>query len=129
VISDTVGFIKNLPTNLIESFKSTLEESTSADLLLHVVDSTNEERKEHIDQVNRILKEIHADQVDQILILNQIDKNNSLPQKDIDEYGRINRIELSAKTGQGVEFLKEALVGRASLFNNQEINNYDENFK
>jgi len=129
VISDTVGFIKNLPTNLIESFKSTLEESTSADLLLHVVDSTNEERKEHIDQVNRILKEIHADQVDQILILNQIDKNNSLPQKDIDEYGRINRIELSAKTGQGIEFLKEALVGRASLFNNQEINNYDENFK
>ena len=128
-ISDTVGFIKNLTTNLIESFKSTLEESTSADLLLHVVDSTNEERKEHIDQVNRILKEIHADQVDQILILNQIDKNNSLPQKDIDEYGRINRIELSAKTGQGIEFLKEALVGRASLFNNQEINNYDENFK
>jgi GTP-binding protein HflX len=52
-----------------------------------------------------------------------------LPQKDIDEYGRIIRIELSAKTGQGIEFLKEALVGRASLFNNQEINNYDENFK
>ena len=128
VISDTVGFIKNLPTNLIESFKSTLEESTSADLLLHVVDSTNEEKKEHIDQVNRILKEIHADQVDQILILNQIDKNNSLPQKDIDEYGRISRIELSAKTGQGIEFLKEALVGRASAFNNQEIINYDENF-
>ena len=128
VISDTVGFIKNLPTNLIESFKSTLEESTSADLLLHVVDSTNEEKKEHIVQVNRILEEIHADQVDQILILNQIDKNNSLPQKDIDEYGRINRIELSAKTGQGIEFLKEALVIRASAFNNQEINNYDENF-
>ena len=58
-----------------------------------------------------------------------IDKNNSLPQKDIDEYGRINRIELSAKTGQGIEFLKEALVGRASAFNNQEIINYDENFK
>ena len=52
--------------------------------------------------------------MDQILILNQIDKNNSLPQKDIDEYGRIKRIELSAKTGQGIEFLKEALVGRAS---------------
>ena len=93
-----------------------------------MVDSTNEEKKEHIDQVNRILKEIHADQVDQILILNQIDKNNSLPQKDIDEYGRITRIELSAKTGQGIEFLKEALVGRASAFNNQEIINYDENF-
>jgi GTP-binding protein HflX len=85
-------------------------------------------KKEHIDQVNRILKEIHADQVDQILILNQIDKNNSLPQKDIDEYGRINRIELSAKTGRGIEFLKEALVERASAFNNQEIINYDENF-
>ena len=93
-----------------------------------MVDSTNEEKKEHIDQVNRILKEIHADQVDQILILNQIDKNNSLPQKDIDEYGRITRIELSAKTGQGIEFLKEALVGRASAFNNHEIINYDENF-
>lgn len=128
VISDTVGFIKNLPTNLIESFKSTLEESTNADLLLHVVDSTNDEKKEHIDQVNRILKEIDADQVDQILILNQIDKNNSLPQKDLDEYGKIVRIELSAKTGQGIEFLKEALVGRESAFNNQEIINYDENF-
>ena len=46
----------------------------------------------------------------------------------IDEYGRISRIELSAKTGQGIEFLKEALVGRASAFNNQEIINYDENF-
>ena len=59
--------------------------------------------------------------MDQILVLNQIDKNNSLPQKDIDEYGRISRIELSAKTGQGIEFLKEALVGRALAFNNQEI--------
>ena len=127
VISDTVGFIKNLPTNLIESFKSTLEESTNADLLLHVVDSSNEEKKEHILQVNRILKEINADQVDQILILNQIDKNKTKPQKDRDEYGRINRVELSAKTGQGIEFLKEALVERTANFINQEKIYYDEN--
>jgi GTP-binding protein HflX len=127
VISDTVGFIKNLPTNLIESFKSTLEESTNADLLLHVVDSSNEEKKEHILQVNRILKEINADQVDQILILNQIDKNKTKPQKDRDEYGRINRVELSAKTGQGIEFLKEALVERTASFINQEKIYYDEN--
>src|SRR5210317_2297583 len=127
VISDTVGFIKNLPTNLIESFKSTLEESTNADLLLHVVDSSNEEKKEHILQVNRILKEINADQVDQILIINQIDKNKTKPQKDRDEYGRINRVELSAKTGQGIEFLKEALVERTASFINQEKIYYDEN--
>ncbi|MDA1034883.1 MAG: GTPase HflX, partial [Proteobacteria bacterium] len=127
VISDTVGFIKNLPTNLIESFKSTLQESTTADLLLHVVDSSNDEKKEHILQVNRILKEIKADQVDQILILNQIDKKNTKPQKDMDEYGRIKRIELSAKTGQGIEFLKEALVERTTSFTNQEKLYYDEN--
>ena len=127
VISDTVGFIKNLPTNLIESFKSTLQESTTADLLLHVVDSSNDEKKEHILQVNRILKEIKAYQVDQILILNQIDKNKTKPQKDMDEYGRIKRIELSAKTGQGIEFLKEALVERTTSFTNQEKLYYDEN--
>jgi GTP-binding protein HflX len=118
VISDTVGFIKNLPTNLIESFKSTLEEATNSDLLLHVIDSTNSERKEHIVQVNRILKEIHADEIPQILILNQIDKNQTKPQKDVDGYGRISRIELSSKTGEGIEFLREALVQQSELFTN-----------
>jgi GTP-binding protein HflX len=128
VISDTVGFIKNLPTTLIESFKSTLEESTNADLLIHVVDSTNEEKHDHINQVNKILREIDADKIPQVLVLNQIDKNNTLPQKDRDEYDRIIRIELSAKTGHGVEFLKQALVEYEANFNNREKPNYDENF-
>lgn len=110
VLSDTVGFIKNLPTNLIEAFKSTLEEATYADLLLHIVDASNEDKHEHIHQVEKILKDIKANKVPQILILNQIDKINSRPQFDRDEYDRINRIELSAKTGAGVEFLKQALV-------------------
>ena len=65
--------------------------------------------------------------MDQILILNQIDKNKTKPQKDRDEYGRINRVELSAKTGQGIEFLKEALVERTASFINQEKIYYDEN--
>lgn len=121
VLSDTVGFIKNLPTNLIEAFKSTLEEATYADLLLHVVDASNEDKHEHINQVEKILKEIKANKVPQILILNQIDKINSSPQFDRDEYDRIKRIELSAKTGAGIEFLKQALV---EYSNNNLLNNF-----
>jgi GTP-binding protein HflX len=110
VISDTVGFIKDLPTTLIEAFKSTLEEATGADLLVHVVDVSNPNRNDQIEQVNKILKEIKADKLPQILILNQIDKIKLDPDFDRDDYGNITRIQLSAKTGDGIEFLKQALV-------------------
>tara|TARA_B100001173_G_scaffold292433_1_gene284631 strand:- start:454 stop:1575 length:1122 start_codon:yes stop_codon:yes gene_type:complete len=110
VISDTVGFIKNLPTTLIESFKSTLEEVTDSDLLLHVIDITNENKSEQIKQVEMILEEINANELPQILILNQIDKINLKTSFERDDYGKINHIQLSAKTGDGIEFLKQAIV-------------------
>ena len=110
VISDTVGFIKSLPTTLIEAFKSTLEESREADLLLHVVNMANPNHGEQIIAVNKILDEIKASSIPQILVLNQIDRLDIKANHESDEYGRISTIQLSAKTGEGIELLKEAIL-------------------
>ena len=109
VISDTVGFIKHLPTTLIEAFGATLEEAVQADLLLHVVDMASTNREAQISQVNLVLQEIGAAKVPQILILNQIDRLDCEAGFDRDEYGRICRIRVSAKTGAGMEFIRQAL--------------------
>jgi len=109
VISDTVGFIKHLPTTLIEAFGATLEEAVQADLLLHVVDMASTNRDAQIGQVNAVLQEIGAARVPQILILNQIDRMDCEAGFDRDEYGRICRIRASAKTGAGLEYIKQAL--------------------
>jgi len=110
VISDTVGFIKALPTALIEAFKSTLEESREADLLLHVVNMANPNHSEQIKAVDKILEEIKANAIPQILVLNQIDRLDIRANHERDEYGRISTIQLSAKTGEGIELLKEAIL-------------------
>ena len=110
VISDTVGFIKSLPTTLIEAFKSTLEESREADLLLHVVNMANPNHGEQIIAVNKILDEIKASSIPQILVLNQIDRLDIKANQERDEYGRISTIQLSAKTGEGIELLKKAIL-------------------
>jgi len=110
VVSDTVGFIKSLPTTLIEAFKSTLEESREADLLLHVVNMANPNHHEQIVAVYKILEEIKASSIPQILVLNQIDKLDIKANHERDEYGRISSIQLSAKTGEGIELLKEAIL-------------------
>jgi GTPase len=110
VISDTVGFIKALPTALIEAFKSTLEESREADLLLHVVNMANPNHSEQIKAVDKILEEIKANAIPQILVLNQIDRLDIRANHERDEYGRISNIQLSAKTGEGIELLKEAIL-------------------
>ena len=112
VISDTVGFIKHLPTTLIEAFGATLEEAVQADLLLHVVDMASTNREAQINQVNLVLQEIGAAKVPQILILNQIDRLDCEAGFDRDEYGRICRIRVSAKTGAGMEFIRQALQER-----------------
>ncbi len=110
VISDTVGFIKALPTALIEAFKSTLEESREADLLLHVVNMANPNHSEQIAAVDKILEEIKAASIPQILVLNQIDRLDIKANHERDEYGRISTIQLSAKTGEGIELLKKAIL-------------------
>jgi len=122
VISDTVGFIRDLPHTLVAAFRATLEETVQADLLLHVVDSSCPNRDEQIDEVNKVLKEIGADSIPQILVLNKID------QLDLsvgtagyrrDEYGRIAQVRVSAKTSEGLEFIKLSLSEAAEHHSSQ----------
>ncbi len=110
VLSDTVGFIKHLPTTLIEAFGATLEEAAQADLLLHVVDVGSPNRDSQIEQVNIVLNEIQAAHVPQILVLNQIDRLGMAPGVDRDEYGKIRTVRISAKEGIGLEDLRQALL-------------------
>lgn len=110
VLSDTVGFIKHLPTTLIEAFGATLEEASQADLLLHIVDVASPNRDNQIEQVNIVLNEIGAAQVPQILVLNQIDRMGMPPGIDRDEYGNIKTVRVSAMDGTGIEDLRQALL-------------------
>jgi len=109
VVSDTVGFIKQLPHGLVEAFRATLEEAAQADLLLHVVDASSAMRDRQIDQVNLVLAEIGAGHLPQVLVMNKIDSTDLLPRVDRDEYGKIIRIWVSAATGAGMDLLRLAL--------------------
>lgn len=110
VISDTVGFIKHLPHALVEAFGATLEEAVQADLLLHIVDTASTNREEQIAQVNKVLQEIGAANVPQILVHNQIDRVGLEPALARDEYGRISSLHVSAKTGEGMDLLRLAMA-------------------
>ena len=109
VMSDTVGFIKHLPHALVEAFGATLEEAVQADLLLHIVDTASTNRDEQVAEVNKVLGEIGAQDVSQILVMNQIDRAGLEAGLERDEYGRICKILISAKTGDGLQFLEQAL--------------------
>ena len=110
VLSDTVGFIRDLPHGLVASFRATLEETIHADLLLHVVDASSGVREAQIAAVNTVLAEIDADAIPQVLVWNKIDLTPVLPGLERDEYGKICRVSLSAKTGAGLDFLRAALA-------------------
>ena len=109
VLSDTVGFITRLPHTLIESFRATLEETIQADLLLHVVDAASPMRDKHIVEVNKVLSEIGAANVPQMIVMNKIDLCASTLGIERDEYDKITAIRLSAKTGLGVGMLREVI--------------------
>lgn len=109
VVSDTVGFIRHLPHGLVAAFRSTLEETIQADLLLHVVDASNPNRDDQVAEVNKVLVEINAGEIPQLLVLNKVDLADMLPGVERDEYGRITRIFLSAKSGAGLDELRLAL--------------------
>ena len=116
-LSDTVGFIRDLPHTLVDSFKATLEETIQADLLLHVVDRANIEYQEQIDAVNKVLEEIGAAGVPQVLVFNQIDRVPGMePEIVRDAHGKILNIKVSAFTGAGIDGLREVLaeVSRAA---------------
>jgi len=108
VLSDTVGFIKNLPHTLVAAFRATLTEAVEADLLLHIVDAASPNREQQIDEVNAVLDEIGAN-APQIMVFNKIDVKALPPGLERDEYGRITRIHVSALTGAGMELIREAL--------------------
>ncbi|WAJ69924.1 ribosome rescue GTPase HflX [Catenovulum adriaticum] len=111
ILADTVGFIRHLPHDLVAAFKATLQETRDADVQLHVIDVADERRGENIEAVNKVLEEIEADDVPQILVYNKIDQLEDIkPHIDRDDEGNIIRIWLSAQTGEGCELLLQALT-------------------
>ena len=114
VLSDTVGFIRELPHGLVDAFRATLEETAQADLLLHVIDCAAAEREAHIDAVNAVLEEIGAGAVAQVLVWNQIDRVPGLePEVVRDACGKILNIKVSAATGAGIDLLRGVLADAA----------------
>ena len=111
ILVDTVGFIRHLPHSLVAAFRSTLEETEQAALLLHVIDAHDEARHERIEQVNEVLKEVGADAVPQLEVYNKVDLlAGAGPRIDRDESGRPLRVWVSARTGAGMDLLKQALT-------------------
>ena len=117
-LSDTVGFIRDLPHGLIEAFEATLQEAADADLLLHVVDAANPAFPEQMAEVQRVLREIGADQVPQLVVFNKLDalapgQRPQLLQDTMDVGGRaLARVFVSARTGEGVALLRQSLAER-----------------
>ena len=124
-LSDTVGFIRDLPHGLIDAFQATLQEATEADLLLHVVDASNPEYLAQIEQVQRVLAEIGADQVPQLLVFNKLDAIEKaywpIKMSDMFEVNdpvsetarALERVFVSAKTGEGLSLLRQVLARHA----------------
>lgn len=110
VLSDTVGFIRHLPHGLVAAFRSTLEETAQADLLLHVVDVNSPERHDQVAEVNKVLAEIGAQAIPQIVVYNKIDLQGLEAGVQRDEYAKIASIHLSAITGAGLAELRAALI-------------------
>ena len=110
VVSDTVGFIRDLPHGLVAAFRATLEETVRADLLLHVVDAASPAREAQQQEVNKVLAEIGADAAPQVLVWNKIDAARLTAAVERDQCGRISRVFVSARTGAGLEALRGAIA-------------------
>lgn len=109
ILADTVGFIRHLPHDLVAAFRSTLQETRDADLLLHVIDAADPERDAKVAQVNEVLQAIGADRVPQIEVFNKIDLTGQPARVERDGDGRLRRVHLSAAGGMGLDGLVEAL--------------------
>jgi GTP-binding protein HflX len=119
VLSDTVGFIRGLPHQLVEAFKSTLEETVEADLLLHVVDAAAPAREAQIEEVQRVLDEIGAGEVPQLMVYNKIDLLDRAPEVVEGPHVTIPRVFASAATGKGIDGLREAIAQQVRLARRQ----------
>ncbi|MGI9236593.1 MAG: ribosome rescue GTPase HflX [Woeseiaceae bacterium] len=112
VLADTVGFVRDLPHELIAAFRSTLQEAREADLILHLIDASDSNRWQRVRQVNSVLKELDADQVPQIRVYNKIDKLDRQPRITNNRDGEGRAVWLSAISGEGIPMLKDAIARR-----------------
>ncbi|HTT04294.1 MAG TPA: ribosome rescue GTPase HflX [Steroidobacteraceae bacterium] len=115
VLADTVGFIRELPHELVAAFQSTLQEAREAHLLLHVVDASDAQRDEHIGEVNRVLREIGAGAIPQLRVYNKIDRLGLAPRAERDAHGQLQQVWISAAQGQGLSLLRDAIAERLDL--------------
>ncbi|WP_110689573.1 ribosome rescue GTPase HflX [Salinicola endophyticus] len=109
VLADTVGFIRHLPHKLVEAFQATLQEATEASLLVHVIDAADPDRELNVAQVDSVLAEIDAEAVPRLLVMNKIDLMDTAPRIERDGQGRPQVVWLSARDGQGLELLRDAI--------------------
>jgi GTP-binding protein HflX len=116
VVADTVGFIRELPHELVAAFQSTLTEARAATLLLHVVDASNPRRDEQLAQVDEVLAEIGARELPQLRVYNKIDRLEGAPRIDRDAEGRAVAVWISAEQGQGLGLLLQAVAERLARF-------------
>jgi len=116
VAADTVGFIRELPHELVAAFRSTLTEAREATLLLHVVDASDPRREEHVTQVDAVLAEIGADDIPQIIVYNKIDRLALEPRIDRDSHGQAVAVWISAEQRTGLDLLSLAVAERLTRF-------------
>lgn len=110
ILADTVGFISRLPHKLVEAFRATLEEASNADLLLHTIDAADAERLRNIDEVQKVLTEIGASDVPQLLVYNKIDLLSDMaPRLDRNDQGKPIAVWVSAHKNAGLELLRQAI--------------------
>jgi GTP-binding protein HflX len=128
-LSDTVGFIRDLPHKLVEAFKATLQEAAQADLLLHVIDASSPTLDEQLAEVQRVLHEIGADRVPQVLVYNKLDslEASQRPRELVDVIARPNgesatRVFVSALTGQGLDRLRAVLARTVAGVSRPDVN-------
>ena len=115
ILSDTVGFIRDLPHSLVEAFHSTLEEVSNANVLLHVVDVVSNHREECISEVVKVLTEIAASDIPTIMVYNKIDLLDDQPKVKYNTHGQVDRVWVSAHSGAGIDLLLDAVEQRLSL--------------
>lgn len=110
ILADTVGFIRFLPHDLVSAFKSTLQETTEATLLLHVIDGADDRKNENIDAVNQVLDEIDALEIPTLLVYNKVDRLDGIePHIEYNDDGKPVAVYLSAQQNQGIDLLFEAM--------------------
>ena len=112
VLADTVGFIRDLPLELIAAFRSTLQEAREADLILHLIDASDGNRWQRVRQVNSVLKQLDADRVPQIRVYNKIDKLDRAPRVTNNRAGESRAAWISAATHEGIPMLLDAVGDR-----------------